>query len=312
MRLDLSKFDRSIGLAAGDFRYELGVAAKGALWERVATDSPNAITAASRRFIEAGADILIAFTDRLNSIASRSIEKTSADVAPIDLARLNRTIVKSMAAAAQTQPDAVVLAALGPVEPLLMLNEITPDELVSAYAEQARECAGAGVGGFICRSFSELDALGCAVRAIQSVCDLPVIGSMAFDAGPDAIETTTGASVAQAHTMLAGLGAAMTGVDRSEFPDGAAAVVSLIRQSGKLPIYVEVNAGRAELVEQRIVYPEPADVFGERLERLAAAGANIVAGGLGAGVDHIAQLARMRTRLQRRAAKSGGSTLAGE
>ena len=270
-------------------------------WEWTAVLKPDMITAASAGFLKAGADILVAFTDRLNAISARDVVGHQ-DIEPAAADRITRIIIESVRRAAAGQPRPIaVLAGIGPVEPLLMLDEITADALRKCYAAQARQCVRAGADGLLCRSFTELDALRCAIEGIQSECALPIIGSMTFDAGPDAIDTVTGVSVPQAHQMLASLDAAMVGVDRGEFPDGAAAIVSLMRQSGDLPIYVEVNAGRMEIVDQRIIFPESAETYGERFAQLADAGGRVIAGGLGAGSRHIAQWHRVRERLERRA-----------
>ncbi len=129
---------------------------------------------------------------------------------------------------------------------------------------------------------------------------------MTFDAGPDAMDTTAGVSIPEACRALEQAGADMVGFDRGEYPDGAAAVISLMAQSTSLPVYAEINAGRAEIVDSRIVYQEPAAAFGERLERLRDAGAKLVGGGLGASPEHIAQLIRQRERLVRKARRATG------
>lgn len=297
---DLRQFRDDVGIAAGEFRSAAASSGADGLWERVAIDRPDIVDSAARGFIDSGADLVIAFTDRLNRIALAGIP----DAPPTDLDSLvhwNETIVSQLrAAASASDRRPLVFCAIGPVEALWMLDEVSEVDLVEAYAEQVRRCINAGADGFLCRSFSELEPLRIAVRTIRDACDLPLIGSMTFDAGPDAMDTATGATIPEACRVLREAGADMVGVDRGEYPDGTPAIVSLLAQSGTLPVYAEVNAGRAEIVEQRVAYREPATVFGERLERLRDAGAKIVGGGLGAGREHIAQLNRTRERLVRK------------
>jgi methionine synthase I (cobalamin-dependent) len=129
---------------------------------------------------------------------------------------------------------------------------------------------------------------------------LPVIGSMTFDSGPEQVETALGTTVPQACAEMAEAGAAVVGCDCGDSPDSAPAVVSLIRQSCDLPIWVKVDAGQPELVEGRVVYPETPQEFAGRLKPLAQQGANFVGGCCGASAGHIAALAAIRNKPRRK------------
>lgn len=300
MSWDISQFQDVIGIAAGDFRPEFDRQDPSGLWERAAVDRREDVVAAVASRIHAGADLVVAFTDRLNRVAlSGSIDAESADIEA--MIEWNQAIVSCFREAASgSERPPLVFCAIGPVEGLWMLEELSASDLHAAYSEQVRRCIDAGADGFLCRSFSELEPMRIAVRAIREAGDLPIIGSMTFDAGADAMDTATGTSIPEACRMLQEEGADMIGVDRGEFPDGTAAIVSLMAESGTLPVYAEVNAGRAEIVDQRVVFREPPAAYGERLERLRDAGVRIVGGGLGAGSDHIVQLCRQRERLVRK------------
>lgn len=304
MSWDLSQFENAVGIAAGEFRYEAAAQATPGLWERVAIDRPDAVSEIARGYVQSGADLIVAFTDRLNRIAAAGLSDAAGNDLE-DVLGWTGSIVSSLhniAVTSERRP--LVFAALGPVEDLWMLDEIDEKALHDAYTEQVNHCIDAGADGFLCRSFSELEPLHVAIRAIRKVCDLPLIGSMTFDAGPDAMDTATGSSIPEACRMLQEEGADVVGIDRGEFPDGTAAVVSLMVESGRLPVYAEINAGRAEIVENRVVFREPAEAYGERLERLRDAGAKIVGGGLGAGREHVAQLIKQRQRLVRKARRA--------
>ncbi|MCB9858176.1 MAG: homocysteine S-methyltransferase family protein [Phycisphaerales bacterium] len=300
MSWDFSQFRDDVGIAAGEFRGESSSSRVDELWERVAIDRPDIVESAVRGYVDSGADLIIAFTDRLNRIALAGV----SDVAPDDLDGLiqwNERIVSQLRELTSVmEPRPKLFCGIGPVEALWMLEEVSEKELAAAYSEQVRRCIDAGADGFLCRSFSELEPLRIAVRAVRQACDLPLIGSMTFDAGPNAMDTATGDSIPEACRVLHEAGADMVGVDRGEYPDGTAAIVSLMVQSSTLPVYAEVNAGRAEVIEQRVVYREPATAYGERLERLRDAGVKIVGGGLGTTREHIAQLSRHRERLVRK------------
>ncbi|MFQ5430599.1 MAG: homocysteine S-methyltransferase family protein, partial [Phycisphaerae bacterium] len=178
--------------------------------------------------------------------------------------------------------------------------EIDEETLSRAYRRQAAALAEGGVDGILCRSFTELDALRIALEAAKAATNLPLIGSMVFDSGPDFTETVMHVTVPQAAAAIREAGASMVGCDHAEHPDAAADVVGMLRAACDLPVWVEINAGRAELSEDRRVYPETPKAYGERLPALAQAGATIIGGGRGATRDHIAAMRQARDRFLRR------------
>jgi methionine synthase I (cobalamin-dependent) len=194
----------------------------------------------------------------------------------------------------------LVFGAVGPIERLLLLDEIGESALSEAYARQAEALAAGGADAILCRSFVEVGALVVAIRAAIQATGLPVIGSMTFDSGPEQVETALGTTVPQACAEMAEAGAAVVGCDCGDSPDSTPAVVSLIRQSCGLPIWVKVDAGLPELVEGRVVYPETPPEFAGRLESLVQEGANFVGGCCGASAGHVAALATIRNQPRRK------------
>jgi len=115
-----------------------------------------------------------------------------------------------------------------------------------------------------------------------------------------------GAGVVEMCDEMAKLGVDAVGADRTEFPDGLPAIISVMRGATDLPIYAEPNAGAAELGESGRVYPEKPATYAERYATISEAGANLVAGGLGTSAPHIAALIRARQVRQRKQAKQQG------
>ena len=302
MAFNLADYGQSIKLAGGDFLAEFVARGgrRGSFPEDGHLNQPDIIRETAEAFVDAGAEILVTMTDAANTAASAAAIESS-ELTVERLHAVNREAARLCRAAFADLPDrvGVVFGAIGPCERLLSLGEIEEVELRDAYRTQAQALAEGGVDAILCRCFVELDALRAAVEAAAESTGLPIIAGMTFDCGPDYTETTMGVTVPQACEVLAGLGAAMVGCDRGEYPDTTAATVALMRASSDLPIWVEINAGRPELLEGSIVYPEPPADFGRRLGPLAAAGANIIGGGLGASADHIGQLARARAQFLR-------------
>ncbi len=315
MAFNPADYDARITLASGDFRTCVSSESPpvSGHWLQHALDA-NRIESAVESFIGGGASILITPTDGISALPEPGTGDDTGEALPACERTFQETAGAFRKAAARAASDQLGVApvavwgAIGPVEPLVTLNEVEEETLLEAFGRQATALKAGGVDAVICRGFSELEALVLAVRAVRESTSLPVIGGMTFDAGHDYSQTSMGVTIPQAMKSLLDAGACMIGCDGSEFPDGAPAIVSLLRASGPLPVYVEVTAGRAELIETGRIYPENPKAFGERLERLVEAGALIVGGGAGVSVAHLAEMGKVAARLKNRgrAGKGGG------
>ncbi|HWL92895.1 MAG TPA: homocysteine S-methyltransferase family protein, partial [Phycisphaerae bacterium] len=293
-----------IVLASGDFRTEWkseGGLAPDAL-VRLFLEQPTLVRETAAAFIDAGASVLVTPTDGINHSV---LEREDSRVADDELSRANKSCTEQFREAAARSPEQVlVFGAMGPVDRLIALSEVSEEELEESYSRQSRALAEGGIDAVLCRGFCELESLRIALRAARRATGLPVIGSMVFDSGADYSQTTLGATIAQACTVLTETGAVMAGCDGSEYPDGAPAIVTLLTQACNLPIYAEVTPGRAELTEAGVTYPDTPKEFGERFDSLVESGARIISGGRGASAKHIAELAKAAARLEKRRAKN--------
>ncbi len=253
-------------------------------------------------YVDSGAELLIAPSDRLNAIELESlgVEQNDCRTRACELVGQLVSAFRSAISQAASEKDARLIAAIGPTDRILALREIDAADLAAAYREQAGAAEAAGADAILCRSFVELDALVVAVHACVDSTRLPVIASMTFDAGPDFTHTRMGTTIPQACGALTDAGAAAIGCDNSEFPDGAPAIATLLRESTTLPTWLEINAGRAELRDGAMLFPDSPKQFGERLRPLAATGVTFICGGAGVTPPHLSELANVCRQLQRR------------
>jgi len=287
----------SILIAVGDISAEFPDKDRLApgLSEQANVRVPDIVREIAGRFLDGGADILVTLTDGANAVGmSEPLE--SGDLTLEQVLAMNRQGAELCreAVIARQGSSAFVFGAIGPVEPLLVLNEISEQALLDAYTAQAEALVAGGADAVLCRSFTEIRMLRLAVEAARKVVNVPVIGSMAFDSGADYTETVMGVSVPSACAELLDAGVATVGCDRSAFPDTTVSVVSLLRDSCDLPIWAEVNAGQPEFGGPLPIYPETPAQFAARLEPLADAGARFIGGGRGATAAHITAFAAAR------------------
>lgn len=306
MAIEWADYGSRVVIAGGDFRAEwpTGNLVLGALPIRASLDDAARVEEIAGRFGEAGVEWLIAPTDSLNAVAcADSVDRD--DVPEAELKRANTLAVACLRRAADAQGGEggrtiKVIGAIGPIRQLLTLGEIEESAFARVVSEQAAAIAAGGADAVLCRSFTELETMAVAIRAAASGSGLPVLASMCFDSGPSYSETALGVSIPRFADCAAESGAFMIGCDGSEYPDGAPAIITMLRDVSKFPIYVEVNAGRAELSESGVIYPEQPKAYAERFAALSAAGANVVSGGRGASASHIRELARAAIRVSHR------------
>lgn len=314
MAFQPSDYGDRVVLGGGDMALLLGrvTGATGQRWEqaclhdawRFDEERQQVVSDQVSEFIRAGAELLIAPTDRLSVLALEARWAGSC-VDPAGPADLARRVIETFRRAASTHAGVRVLAALGPTDRLLALDEVEPDTLTKAYALAASTALEAGADGVLCRSFVELPALVLAVDACTEATGLPVVACMTFDSGPDFTHTRMGVTIPQACAELQSRGVAAIGCDGSEFPDGAPAVATLFRESTSLPVWIEVNAGRAELLDGALVYPELPRAFGERLRNLADLDVRFVCGGAGVTAQHLSEMQHVRQIIERKRGRPG-------
>ena len=126
----------------------------------------------------------------------------------------------------------------------------------------------------------------------QSVSDLPIFVSLAYDPAGDAFRTMMGVSPTQAVERLADCGIAALGfncgtLDMPGYVSLAKEYAKASDGSGVL-LLAEPNAGRPELEGDKAVYKLSPDAYAEALEQIKDAGAGILGGCCGTSSAHLA------------------------
>jgi 5-methyltetrahydrofolate--homocysteine methyltransferase len=173
-------------------------------------------------------------------------------------------------------------------------GDVEPDEVRSAFTEQARALVSGGVDAIIVETQTSLDELGLgidAARAAQAPC---VIASLAFDVSPDGglIRTMMGVAPEQAAEFAKERGADVVGLNCGTGIDmiRAREIVNLYRSACDLVTMVQPNAGLPVLENLKAVYKQTPEQMVEGVAELLEAGAGIVGGCCGSTPEHIQAL----------------------
>jgi len=183
-----------------------------------------------------------------------------------------------------------VFASVGPSGVMLMLGQVSGDDLKAAFAEQVQAIADAGADGIVVETMSDPAEAALAVSAARET-GLPVVACMTFGAGAKQDRTMMGATPEQAAEQLSAAGADAIG---SNCGQGIAGMVEICRRLHAAigrPIWIKANAGLPEIVDGQTFYRQTPAEFAAYVPQLLAAGAAFVGGCCGTTPEFIRAVA---------------------
>lgn len=256
-------------------------------------ESPDIIFDIHRSYFEAGSDAVLTNTFGANkyALARRNLSDK--------VQQINKAAAKIARRAAGEQK--YVLGDIGPSGDFLQpLGGLEPDELKDAYVRQAKALLAGGVDGFIIETMTALDEITIAIEAVKSVCyDLSVFASMAFDKAGTDYRTMMGVDVKSAASKIVPLGVDAVGfncgsLNMEQYVELAEIYATELK--GQTVLLAEPNAGKPEMVEDKVVYKVTPEDFAAAAEKIHSAGINIVGGCCGTNPEHIKAMAEKMVR----------------
>ncbi|HEY4759190.1 MAG TPA: homocysteine S-methyltransferase family protein, partial [Thermoguttaceae bacterium] len=239
---------------------------------------PDIVEDVARAYVEAGSQVILTNTFGANRfILGR--HKLGDKVAEI-----NRRGVEISKKAAGSK--AKVFASIGPSGVMLLMGDVSREELQTAFAEQAKVQADAGADGIVVETMSDLDEARLAVVAAVET-GLPVVACMTFDSGANKDRTMMGVTPEQAAEKLTDAGADVIG---SNCGQGIAEYVAICRRlhaATNRPIWIKPNAGLPKLVDGKTEYTQTAEEFASFVPQLIEAGASFIGGCCGTSPEYI-------------------------
>ena len=245
---------------------------------------PDVVASIAADYAAAGAQIVLT-----NTFGGTRVKLDKGHVADHDAVN-KRGAELSRQAVGHT---ALVFASIGPTGELIGLTStLTEADIERTFADQAAAILEGNPDGFIIETFADLVEAQCAIRGIQSVCDLPVAVSLAFDEGTRGPATMMGVTPDEAARVLTDAGADLVGANCGRLSDDAwRQIVSTMSAATSLPIWAKANAGIPQLVAGKSEFPMDPAGFAALGKSLAAEGAKVIGGCCGATPAHIAALA---------------------
>jgi len=180
----------------------------------------------------------------------------------------------------------LVAGSMGPlgikVEPW---GRVPAEEAQEAFGEQAQALWDGGVDVFILETFSDINEIHQAIKAIKKMKEQPtVIAHMTVGQDGNSLHGTTPEVFTQ---KLEEWGADVIGINCSVGPDHLLRCIERMAKVTTRPLSAMPNAGMPRDVEGRNIYLCSPDYMGEYAKRFILSGVKIIGGCCGTTPDHI-------------------------
>jgi 5-methyltetrahydrofolate--homocysteine methyltransferase len=247
-------------------------------------EHPEAVLDIARGYIDAGAD-----TIETNSFGGNyfKLKGFGLEGRVYDINRRAAEISREAAG-----PDKYVLGSMGPTGEILIMGNVTEEELYDAFKEQAVALYDGGVDALIIETMTAIDEAEIAVRAARENTPCEVICTMTFDyLSTGEYRTMMGVSPAEMVTSLKVAGAHIVGANCGNGIEGMIRITEEIRLAdNEIPVLIHANAGLPTLQGTCTIFLDSPEMMAEFAPHLAKAGANVIGGCCGTTPAHIHKL----------------------
>ena len=242
---------------------------------------PDDVLDIAQSYIDAGADMIEtnSFGGNLYKLKNYGLEHRVFE--------LNKAAAEISRKAAGT--DHLVLGSVGPTGKLLLMEEVTEDELYNAFKEQSEALEAGGADAIVIETMTDLEEARIAVKAAKENTACEVICTMTFDkilSGE--FRTMMGISPTEMTEVLVEAGASVIGANCGNGIADMIGIVKEIRQvNSSISILIHANAGLPHYCDGETTFPESPTDMASRVKEIIAAGATIIGGCCGTTPDHI-------------------------
>ncbi|UCG26706.1 MAG: homocysteine S-methyltransferase family protein [Bacteroidales bacterium] len=185
--------------------------------------------------------------------------------------------------------DKWVLGSIGPTGKILVMGDVTEDELYNGFKEQAIALSKGGADALCIETMSALDEALLAIKAGRENTNLEIITTFTFELTANReYRSMMGITPREAAKAAIDAGADIIGTNCG---NGFERMIDIVREIRTAlpdkPILVHANAGLPENINGVNVYPETPGQMADLVPDLIDAGANIIGGCCGTTPEHI-------------------------
>src|SRR5829696_835440 len=238
---------------------------------------PDLVAEVHKDYVRAGADVLETNTFGANRV------KLAAFGLEDRVHAINAQGAKIARHAARDQ--VYVAGAIGPlgirVEPW---GKTGVNEAEQYFREQAQALVDGGVDLFVLETFRDVNEIGAAIRAVRSVCALPIVAQMTTEEDGNSLD---GVAPETFVPELEARGADVVGLNCSVGPAAMLEPLERMARVARVKLAAQPNAGKPREVEGRNLYLSSPEYMASYARKFINSGVRLVGGCCGTTPDHI-------------------------
>ncbi|MCP5063624.1 MAG: methionine synthase [Ignavibacteriae bacterium] len=247
------------------------------LWN---VENRDTVLKIAKSYIDAGSDMIGTNTFGGNKI---KLNHYGLDSRTYELNKAAAEISREAAS-----DEKIVIGSIGPNGKMLIMEDVTKEELYDSFAEQIKGLTAGGVDALCIETFFDIEEAEIALKAARENSDLEVILTFSFDKSPDGnYNTMMGVSpktlVEQFSEKVDFIGTNCS----NGFEDMIGIVKEMREINQTIPILVHANAGLPFVLDGKVKYPDTPQIMAELTPKLIDAGANLIGGCCGTTPEHI-------------------------
>lgn len=248
---------------------------------------PEKVFEIAKSYIDAGSDMI-----ETNSFGGNAFKLSYFGLGD-QVYELNKAAAEISRKAAG--PNRHVLGSIGPTGKLLVMGDVTYDELYNAFKEQAIALEAGGANALVIETMSDLEEAKAAVSACKENTSCEVICTMTFEKSGDQLyHTMMGVTPAEMVQTLIDAGASIIGANCGNGMENMIGITEEIRKANAaVPILIHANAGSPVYRNGETHFLETPEVTAGFVQQLINSGANILGGCCGTTPEHIREIARI-------------------
>jgi len=190
--------------------------------------------------------------------------------------------------------DKHVAGSVGPTGKMLLMGDVTGEELYENYKEQSIALEKGGADIIIIETMTDLDEATFAVKAARENTNCTVIVTMTFSKDlKGEFFTMMGVSPFEMVNSMKAAGAHIVGSNCGNGIRDMISIVTAIRAVDRnIPVIIQANAGLPEYIDGKTVFRESPEMMASYIPDLLKEGANIIGGCCGTTPEHIREMGK--------------------